>query len=173
MPTAVIVLLGGWGRRFGGPLPKQLIAFDDKSVVFEQSASRLTKALNPEYVCLVVNADLREHTEFTRALGRLQRSFADTEIIITAGGKTRHQSFVSGARALPNLELNLVIHDANRPYLSDDLLARLGASLNELSPNRLMAWALLHQFGSLKRAVSASGEPVPDTLEELGSRLYS
>lgn len=46
---------------------------------------------------------------------------------------------------------------------------------SECTPERslqLVAWGLLHQFGDLRRALAAAGDPEPDSFEALAGRVY-
>jgi hygromycin-B 7''-O-kinase len=47
-----------------------------------------------------------------------------------------------------------------------------GPSRFENYSERLLAWGLIHQFGSLPRMLRVLGAPLPTSLEELASRLY-
>lgn len=46
------------------------------------------------------------------------------------------------------------------------------AALDDARPARLLAWALLHRFGSLARMLRAVGAPAPRDLDELARRLF-
>ncbi len=61
------------------------------------------------------------------------------------------------------------------PGMLGTFLEAYGMFAEDLTPElgrELLAWGLIHQFGSLPRMLAAAGPPEPDGLEALAARLY-
>lgn len=111
--VGAVVTAGGTGVRFGGF--KQFQPLGGRSVLAHAvaTASRFAAA-----VAVPVPAG---HEAVARA------AVAGAPVLFAAGGATRALSVLAGLRALPELEWVLV-HDAARPFASDDLFARVLAA---------------------------------------------
>lgn len=137
--TALILLLGGSGSRFDRTLPKQFHRLDDSEMVFERSFRLLNEALKPQMSVMVIHGEYLNEAVFTDSLQRLQK---DSVIFKTAGGSTRHESFRNGIKTLEKqISLNeqlsepysVMVHDANRPLLTEAFLTRTAQALESVS----------------------------------------
>jgi 2-C-methyl-D-erythritol 4-phosphate cytidylyltransferase/2-C-methyl-D-erythritol 2,4-cyclodiphosphate synthase len=116
MKVAGIIVAGGRGTRFGGP-PKQWRHLQGRSL-----ASHAAQALARAGVTRLV---LVHHPE-DRAEAALVPG-----VTLTPGGATRAESVRAGLEALASDPPDLVlVHDAARPCLSADLVARVLAALD-------------------------------------------
>lgn len=136
--NALLLLLGGSGERFGADKPKQFIEAEyegELRPLFEITARKLLRALPIDLAIFV--APKGKSADIKQGIARLKKDFPDRKWQHTAGGATRHASFLNGlaaAEKFSGLE-RLVVHDANRPYLSADFLARVSSHMGYLSPD--------------------------------------
>lgn len=112
-PFAAIVVAAGKGLRAGQPLPKQFTQLKGKAVVRHSVEALLEAGASPVIVAIP------EHGEATamQALGGL-----DVQLVI--GGVTRQESVLNALKAVEQAE-NVLIHDAARPFLPRQVIARL------------------------------------------------
>ena len=141
--------MGGSGSRFGSPLPKQfcrLIGVTPESPQIPLFAETLQTFLNEidfDVVVLAVHSDYMQAVEFTEPLQWLKQRFP-VEWVITSGGDSRHHSFRKAFSELSRQihkdrqvdTFRVVVHDANRPFLTSDFLQRVAAELGGLSQER-------------------------------------
>lgn len=120
---------------------KQKNNIQRKYPLFVHSAWRLLKNIDFRYVVLSVKSEFTEAVFFRSALQELQNEFTQTSFIIATGGKNRHQSFISAWSALTKTCqhqkkdascIGVAVHDANRPYLSQEFLQRIDEHLSVL-----------------------------------------
>lgn len=121
LPFAAIVVAAGQGLRAGQPVPKQFTPWRGKPVVRHSVEALLAAGADPLVVMIPAGAD-----EIAgQALSGLNR------LEIRTGGATRQQSV---ERALTYLEgagrPYVLIHDAARPDLPPEVIARLLAALS-------------------------------------------
>ena len=122
----VVVVAAGQGTRLGGVLPKAYCPLGGKSVLeCTLEALCASGVLLPENIQVVIDA---QHQDLFH---RLQHLPAGLRAVCT-GGATRAASVQKGLQAL-NLSDDdcVLIHDAARPFVPQDLIARLLAELAE------------------------------------------
>ena len=115
--TAAIIAAGGRGLRLGADRPKQFVDIDGRSIL-ETSVTALAAsdrigeivvALPPEYV---------------DSVGGTLRALSAKPIVCVEGGPRRQDSVANAfAKSSRQAEI-IVIHDAARPFVSTDLIAR-------------------------------------------------
>lgn len=116
MRTYGIILAAGDGARVGSTTPKCFIELDKKMPIFLYSLRTFCKVDQFRKIILVVPQDYVRRIKFN-----------DKRIVVTAGGKTRNESFEQGMKIVKRLHLKnndkIVIHDGARPHLHiSDLL---------------------------------------------------
>jgi 2-C-methyl-D-erythritol 4-phosphate cytidylyltransferase/2-C-methyl-D-erythritol 2,4-cyclodiphosphate synthase len=120
---AAIVVAAGQGLRAGQPLPKQFAQWRGKAVVRHSVEALARAGASPIVVVIPEHADSIARD----ALGPLSE-----RVRLVTGGETRQDSVRFGLEILradaPDLVL---IHDAARPGLTQDVIARLAASLTD------------------------------------------
>ena len=125
MIVTAIILAGGVGERFGTEVPKQFVKLSGKPIIghtldiFEGNPSI-------DHVVVVVN---RRYLEQTRSLVSeygLQKVRA-----VVPGGATRQASSFEGLKACPEGTTHVLIHDAVRPFVDDDIIDRCVSSFQE------------------------------------------
>src|SRR5262245_50461126 len=123
MFVSAIIAAGGRGERFGGPVPKQLLAIDGQSAL-ERSVGVFVS--HPQINELVVALP----AEFVAAPPPYLRAAAKP-IRIVAGGNRRQDSVLNAFNAIADASELVVIHDAARPFASAELISRTIAAAAE------------------------------------------
>ena len=109
-----IVVAAGSGSRLGGQTPKQYITLGTRRVL--DWALDSVRSVGP--VVLVVGPERLDDPEPS-----VER--------IAAGGATRSDSVRAGLREIPGGTEVVLIHDAARPFASQDLVARVLAAIGD------------------------------------------
>jgi 2-C-methyl-D-erythritol 4-phosphate cytidylyltransferase len=127
MRNIAVILAGGKGNRFGGDLPKQLVQLAGKTIiehtieVFQNSSSidEIAIVSNPDYI-----SDI-EHIVTTNAYFKVKN--------ILIGGKERTYSSLAAIRAYDgeNEDVNLIFHDAVRPFIDLSIIDRVVEALRK------------------------------------------
>lgn len=117
MKKTVIIVAAGSGNRMGGKIPKQYLQLQEKPVIVH--ALEKFRRYDPEMKIIVVIApDHRHFWEQVEASYETARGH-----ILVNGGATRFESVKNGLEHVDQDEL-VGIHDAVRPLISEDTLAR-------------------------------------------------
>lgn len=121
-PFAAIVVAAGKGQRAGGEVPKQFRTWRGKPML-RHSVEALTTA-GCELIVLVCPPGMQELA--------LDAAGIDHRIMVVDGGLTRQQSVLAGLELLTAFEFgNVLIHDAARPDLPQDVILRLIEALDK------------------------------------------
>ena len=143
MRNIAVILAGGIGARVGGNTPKQLLPLQDGKSVLEHAVDAFEQADCIDEVCIVMHPDYIMHAEQMLLANAWQKVRH-----IIPGGKERWESSVNAIRLLGdeakgeenNCQLpianshnavNLLLHDAARPFVSQDIIARVCEALEE------------------------------------------
>ena len=133
MYNIAVILAGGIGARVGGMLPKQLLPLADGRSVLEHAVSAFEQADCIDEVCIVMHSDYIMHAEQMLLANAWQKVRH-----IIPGGKERWESSVNAIRQVRGErlevkgdEVNLLLHDAARPFVSQDIIARVCEALKE------------------------------------------
>ncbi len=119
-PFAAIIVAAGKGLRVGGDIPKQFRAFRGQPVLRHSASALLAAGADP--LVVVIGAD--GEAAARDALAGLPN------FQLVHGGATRQESVHNGLEALAGSAPKFVlIHDAARPDLPRDVIARLLAAL--------------------------------------------
>ncbi|CAH6777996.1 Crppa [Phodopus roborovskii] len=133
-PAAVAAVLpaGGCGERMGVRTPKQFCRVLERPLI-----SYTLQALERvSWIKDIVVAVTRENMEAMRNI--IQR-YGHQRISLAEAGPTRHRSIFNGLKALaedqPDCKLTkpqvVIIHDAVRPFVDEDILLRVVIAANE------------------------------------------
>lgn len=122
MTTAALIVAAGKGTRLGAPLPKQFLPLGDGSVLRRTVKSFLDHPAVDQVLVVISPSD--------RSL--YDASVGDLELPEPAlGGETRQESVFNGLKTLAQSDLKRVlIHDAARPFASDDLITQVVEGLD-------------------------------------------
>jgi 2-C-methyl-D-erythritol 4-phosphate cytidylyltransferase len=146
MRNIAVILAGGIGARVGGNTPKQLLPLQDGKSVLEHAVDAFEQSPHIDEVCIVMHPDYIAHAEQMLLANAWQKVRH-----IIPGGKERWESSVNAIRQFrgerlevkgegnncqlpiancPNI-VNLLLHDAARPFVSQDIIARVCEALEE------------------------------------------
>ena len=117
MKKAVLIVAAGSGSRMGGDLPKQYIPLKKKPVIVHTLDK--FRQFDPQINIVVVIA--RAHQELW---GQISQSYGIAgDLSVATGGATRFDSVKNGLDLIQE-ECLIGIHDAVRPLVGQDTLAR-------------------------------------------------
>ena len=135
MYNIAVILAGGIGARVGGNTPKQLLPLQDGKSVLEHAVDAFEQSPYIDEVCIVMHSDYIMHAEQML----LANAWLKVRHIIP-GGKERWESSVQAMRRLgdeamrrgaKDEEVNLLLHDAARPFVSQEIIAHVCEALEE------------------------------------------
>ena len=133
MQNIAVILAGGIGARVGGNTPKQLLPLPDGHSVLEHAVNTFEQSPHIHEVCIVMHPDYIAYAEQMLLANAWQKVHH-----IIPGGKERWESSVNAIRAITNYplsitqkEINLLLHDAARPFVSQEIIARVCEALEE------------------------------------------
>lgn len=120
-PFAAIAVAAGKGLRVGGDTPKQFRAYRGKPLLRHSVEALIAAGADP--LVVVIGAD---------AAGEAAAALAGIAVRFVPGGATRQESVRAGLEALVEAApAHVLIHDAARPDLLREVIARLLAALDE------------------------------------------
>lgn len=168
MNTAV-VLAGGQGSRFGGEVPKQFREVDGRLVIehcidaFEQAGSidEVAVVMHHDWIDYMRQVQQRNHwTKLTR---------------IIEGGNERYMSSLNAVVAYLDApdDTNIIFHDAARPWVSQDVIARVTDALQKHEavgvgiPSTDTIWEVREEFDL---AAAGRGEGLPHFVARIPER---
>ena len=135
MKNVAVILAGGIGARVGGDTPKQLLPLADGRSVLEHAVNAFEQSPHIDEVCIVMHPDYIAYAEQMLLANAWQKVHH-----IIPGGKERWESSVNAIRRLGDKairreangeEVNLLLHDAARPFVSQAIIARVCEALEQ------------------------------------------
>ena len=132
MRNIAVILAGGIGARVGGNTPKQLLPLQDGKSVLEHAVDAFEQSPHIHEICIVMHPDYITHAEQMLLANAWQKVRH-----IIPGGKERWESSVNAIRLFSERreargnEVNLLLHDAARPFVSQEIIARVCEALNQ------------------------------------------
>ena len=135
MRNIAVILAGGIGARVGGNTPKQLLPLQDGKSVLEHAVDAFEQSPHIDEVCIVMHPDYIAYAEQMLLANAWQKVHH-----IIPGGKERWESSVNAIRRLGDKairreangeEVNLLLHDAARPFVSQEIISRVCEALEE------------------------------------------
>ena len=134
MYNIAVILAGGIGARVGGNTPKQLLPLQDGKSVLEHAVDAFEQSPHIDEICIVMHPDYIMHAEQMLLANAWQKVRH-----IIQGGKERWESSVNAIRLYMNQQnslpfregagVGLLLHDAARPFVSQDIIARVCEAL--------------------------------------------
>lgn len=116
MHVTAIIAAAGAGRRLGGAVPKQLLAIGGRSLL-EQTVAAFEAHPGVRDLIVVLPRDLAAEPP-----GYLQAACKPVQIV--AGGARRQDSVANAFDRVPADTDIVLVHDAARPFVTADLIAR-------------------------------------------------
>ena len=135
MRNIAVILAGGIGARIGGNTPKQLLPLADGRSVLEYAVCAFEQSPHIDEVCIVMHPDYIAYAEQMLLANAWQKVHH-----IIPGGKERWESSVNAIRQLGDKairreangeEVNLLLHDAARPFVSQEIISRVCGALEQ------------------------------------------
>ncbi|HSE81497.1 MAG TPA: 2-C-methyl-D-erythritol 4-phosphate cytidylyltransferase [Gaiellaceae bacterium] len=151
-----ILVAAGRGDRFGGDRPKAFANLAGRPLLAES----LERLEGSEWIEALVIAAPPEWEEPSILLAE-ELNTAKVHAVVT-GGATRTDSVRAGIAEVPEEAAVLVVHDAARPLLPDDVVERVVTALGEGWDGAVPALPL---SDTVKRA---EGEAVAETVDRTG-----
>ncbi|NTJ42320.1 bifunctional 2-C-methyl-D-erythritol 4-phosphate cytidylyltransferase/2-C-methyl-D-erythritol 2,4-cyclodiphosphate synthase [Agrobacterium larrymoorei] len=154
-----VIVAAGRGERAGSPEegPKQYRAIGGKAVIEHTLRTFLEWQPNAPLV-VVIHPD--DRLLFEQVAQRLPES---SSLVTVTGGSTRQNSVLAGLEALKDRNItHVLIHDAVRPFIKNDLLERISSELSGGAKAVLPALPVTDtlkrgQAGMVQDTVSRSG----------------
>ena len=110
MNNTVIILAGGIGSRMKNPIPKQFLEINERMII----EYTIDKFLSNKYINDIIVVCNKQWIDKVKN--------KNLNIKIIAGGNSRFESSYIGLKACNNNTKNVLIHDAVRPFVEDDLI---------------------------------------------------
>lgn len=133
----LILLLAGSGSRFESRIPKQFLNISGDNALFIQSIQAISKYVIIDHLILVVSKKYIKSKDFLDPLNSFKKTSPDLKIDIIEGGNSRHESFLKGAvHTTPHENHVVMVHDANRPFISDTFGAGIAENIKTLSTDK-------------------------------------
>ena len=135
MRNIAVILAGGIGARVGGNTPKQLLPLQDGKSVLEHAVDAFEQSPHIDEVCIVMHPNYIAYAEQMLLANAWQKVHH-----IIPGGKERWESSVNAIRQLGDKairreangeEVNLLLHDAARPFVSQEIISRVCGALEQ------------------------------------------
>jgi len=115
--TAAIVAAGGRGLRVGADQPKQFLDIDGRSIL-ERSVAALAASDRIGEIVVALPSD------YVGTIGKTLQGLSTTPIVCVEGGARRQDSVANAFAKSSRTAEVIVIHDAARPFVTPDLIAR-------------------------------------------------
>ncbi|HHA8615104.1 TPA: 2-C-methyl-D-erythritol 4-phosphate cytidylyltransferase [Streptococcus pneumoniae] len=124
-----ILTASGIGSRIGQDIPKQFIHVENKPVII-YTLEKFQNHPEIDEICIVI---LKSWDQMVKAYAE---QFGITKLkMITLGGKSGQESIYNGLRevkkAHPNEDVTVLIHDGNRPLVSNDIISNALATYQQ------------------------------------------
>jgi 2-C-methyl-D-erythritol 4-phosphate cytidylyltransferase len=117
--VVAIIAAGGTGTRMGTATPKQFLMLGERPLLLH-SLWVFDRAPSVTEVVLVVPKEERAH-----ALANVVERYGVKKVVnVVAGGATRQESVYNGLKETDDDTEIVVIHDAVRPFVTEDLIER-------------------------------------------------
>jgi len=116
MYISTIILAGGAGKRFAFDVPKQFVKIAGRRVI-EYTIEQFQRNKYINEITIVVHPSYRD-TVFELVK---KNQFSKVQKIVN-GGETRQESSYIGLQALPSRTTHVLIHDAARPFVTEQII---------------------------------------------------
>ncbi len=125
MKNVAVILAGGSGRRMGGNLPKQFLILGGKPII-QHSIEVFDKNVGIDEICIIIHSDFIQEIKNIVVEGHIQKVKH-----ILPGGKERSDSSLAAINTYKKeSNVNLIFHDAVRPFVSQDIINHVIQEVN-------------------------------------------
>src|SRR5690625_5290318 len=125
MRNIAIILASGKGSRFGSNTPKQFVRLAGKPVI-QYTIEAFQEANNIHDIIIVTR---NEYIDFVYELVN-KNNYSKVAKVISGGAERFHSTFAA-LNAITDKEANLIIHDAVRPFVSEEIINKCITGLDE------------------------------------------
>lgn len=125
MKNIAIILAGGSGRRMGGPIPKQFLEVNNRTIL-EYTIDKFEHAECIDEIAIITHPDYVDKMQQIISSNPWKKV---TQVLL--GGKERTDSTLSALRAYTNEDDRLLIHDGVRPMVSQQIIQNVCSALSE------------------------------------------
>lgn len=115
--TAILILAAGTGQRMNEQKPKQFLELNGQSILFHT----INNIVAWNYAMDIYIVTREEYKPMIKDM--LDVSFLDKNIQIVLGGQERFDSTQHALEQIPDYEF-ILIHDAARPFVSEDVIKK-------------------------------------------------
>lgn len=129
--TYAIILAGGSGKRLQSSVPKAFVMVHNKSII-EHSIMPFQLSSAIHHIILVVPADYVDS-----CMAWIPKYSKICKVV--AGGCTRYHSSQNGLVQVPNMQDKVLIHDAARPFVDADSIAKCVDALDKYEAVNLLS----------------------------------
>ena len=126
--NVAIILAGGSGTRFGEEIPKQYININNKTVI-QYSIEAFEKSKLIDIIVIVVS---------DKYINEVKKQ--NPGHMVVNGGKSRVESSYKGLMAAPKESKKILIHDAARPFVSQQIIT---SCIDELDKYKAVVTSIL------------------------------
>jgi 2-C-methyl-D-erythritol 4-phosphate cytidylyltransferase/2-C-methyl-D-erythritol 2,4-cyclodiphosphate synthase len=114
--VVAIIVAGGDGRRMGGDLPKQFLPLGGRPLL-DRTLSAIVASARVDGIVLVLPPTFPEE-------GKKSYRSVEKVLAVVDGGEQRQDSVRNALTAVPEEAEIILVHDAVRPFVSQELLER-------------------------------------------------
>jgi 2-C-methyl-D-erythritol 4-phosphate cytidylyltransferase len=151
MKNIAVILAGGSGKRMGMKMPKQFLVLGGKPII-QHSIEAFEQHAEIDEICIIIHADFVPEIEAI-----VNKNHITKVKHILPGGKERSDSSLAAIQAYKqNTDVNLIFHDAVRPFVSDKIISNV---ISQLKKGKSVAVAIptvdtIFQIDDLDRIVA-------------------
>lgn len=120
-----VILAGGSGSRFGSSMPKQFAKLAGKTII-EHTIEIFQKHPQIDEICIVIKDEFRYKIQDIV----LKNQYCKVKKILN-GGEERKDSSFNAIISYKDEDVNLIFHDAVRPFLSNKIIDNIIESLQQ------------------------------------------
>jgi 2-C-methyl-D-erythritol 4-phosphate cytidylyltransferase / 2-C-methyl-D-erythritol 2,4-cyclodiphosphate synthase len=122
--NALVILAGGDGSRFGKKLPKQFTQINGENLI--HFFLKRIDVNNFDKIVIVCKIS------YFKFLKKIEYNFPSVKFIFTQAGKDRQSSSYNALKILKSFNpINVLIHDAARPFCSNNLIKKILKNLKK------------------------------------------
>jgi len=126
--NVAVILSGGSGSRFGGDIPKQYINLAGKNII-EYTVAAFEQNENIDEICIV--ADEAYHDKLLKTSKK--SGFKKVKRVISGGAERKDSSYNAIKEYEDKEDINLIFHDAVRPFISQEIINNCIRALEKYS----------------------------------------
>lgn len=126
MKNTAVILAGGSGKRMGGSLPKQFLPLDGKPII-QHSIEAFEKHPLIDEICIII------HSDFVKEIETIVQNnqFGKVKHILPGGKERSDSSLVAIGAYKEDQNINLIFHDAVRPFISGKIISNIISQLKK------------------------------------------